>query len=70
LREIGRISLLTTEEEFAFGKKNRKGPINWAKRPGWRGQLRLVVSIAKKYIGRGLSLLDAIQGRKHRLMRA
>ncbi len=60
LREIGRVQLLTGDEEVMLAKKIRKGdPI--AKRQLAEANLRLVVSIAKKYVGRGLSLLDLIQ---------
>jgi len=60
LREIGRIPLLSTEEEVRLAKRIEKGD-QLAKRRLAEANLRLVVSIAKKYIGRGLSLLDAIQ---------
>lgn len=60
LREIGRVQLLTGDEEVMLAKRIRKGdPI--AKRQLAEANLRLVVSIAKKYVGRGLSLLDLIQ---------
>jgi RNA polymerase primary sigma factor len=60
LREIGRIPLLKTEDEVRLAKRIEKGD-QLAKRRLAEANLRLVVSIAKKYIGRGLSLLDAIQ---------
>jgi len=69
LREIGRISLLTTEEEVRLAKRIEKGD-QLAKRRLVEANLRLVVSIAKKYIGHGLSLLDAIQEGNTGLMRA
>ncbi len=69
LREIGRIPLLNTEEEVRLAKRIEKGD-QLAKRRLAEANLRLVVSIAKKYIGRGLSLLDAIQEGNTGLMRA
>jgi len=69
LREIGRIPLLSTEEEIKLAKRVEKGD-QLAKRMLTEANLRLVVSIAKKYIGRGLSLLDAIQEGNTGLMRA
>jgi RNA polymerase primary sigma factor len=69
LREIGRIPLLTTPEEIRLAKKVESGDIN-AKRKLAEANLRLVVSIAKKYIGRGLSLLDLIQEGNTGLLRA
>ncbi len=69
LREIGRIPLLTTEEEVKLAKRIEKGDIV-AKKKLAEANLRLVVSIAKKYIGRGLSLLDLIQEGNAGLMRA
>ncbi|MDD3086503.1 MAG: RNA polymerase sigma factor RpoD [Patescibacteria group bacterium] len=69
LREIGRISLLKTEDEIRLAKRIEKGD-QLAKRQLAEANLRLVVSIAKKYIGRGLSLLDAIQEGNTGLMRA
>jgi RNA polymerase primary sigma factor len=69
LREIGRIPLLSTEEEIRLAKRIERGD-QLAKRRLAEANLRLVVSIAKKYIGRGLSLLDAIQEGNTGLMRA
>lgn len=69
LREIGRIPLLTTEEEIRLAKRIEAGDEN-AKRKLAEANLRLVVSIAKKYIGRGLSLLDLIQEGNTGLLRA
>jgi len=69
LREIGRYPLLTAEEEVEYAKifeKNSKA----AKDKLTESNLRLVVSIAKKYIGRGLSLLDLIQEGNQGLIRA
>jgi RNA polymerase primary sigma factor len=69
LREIGRIPLLKTEDEIRLAKRIERGD-QLAKRQLAEANLRLVVSIAKKYIGRGLSLLDAIQEGNTGLMRA
>jgi len=69
LREIGKIPLLTGDEEVKLAKKAEKGDV-WAKKRLAESNLRLVVSIAKKYIGRGLSLLDLIQEGNTGLMRA
>ncbi|MBI4174984.1 RNA polymerase sigma factor RpoD [Candidatus Berkelbacteria bacterium] len=60
LREIGRIPLLSGPEEVELAKRMDSGDMN-AKKRLTEANLRLVVSIAKKYIGRGLSLLDLIQ---------
>jgi len=69
LREIGRIPLLSTEEEIKLAKRIEAGDENAKKRLA-EANLRLVVSIAKKYIGRGLSLLDLIQEGNTGLLRA
>ena len=69
LREIGQIALLSTDEEIKLAKKIEVGDEN-AKRKLAEANLRLVVSIAKKYIGRGLSLLDLIQEGNTGLLRA
>lgn len=60
LREIGRIQLLKPDEEIELARKILQGDMI-AKRKLVQANLRLVVSIAKKYIGRGLSFLDLIQ---------
>lgn len=60
LNEIGRYPLLTADEEVRLAKKIEKGD-NDARDRMIRSNLRLVVSIAKRYQGRGLSLLDLIQ---------
>ena len=60
LKEIGRITLLTGKDEVALAKRVEKGD-EVAKKKLAEANLRLVVSIAKKYLGRGLSLLDLIQ---------
>src|SRR3989344_3631120 len=57
LKEIGRISLLTFEQEIDLAKRVEKAD-KQAKQQLINSNLRLVVSIAKKYIGRGLTLLD------------
>lgn len=71
LREIGRVPLLTGEEEIQLAKKKEKGDVA-AKQKLAEANLRLVVSIAKKYIGRSanLSLLDLIQEGNIGLFRA
>ncbi len=61
LRQIGKIPLLTTEEELDLAKKIQENKDRFAKDVLVNANLRLVVSIAKKYIGRGLSFLDLIQ---------
>lgn len=60
LKEIGRTPLLLFEEEIALAKAFEKGDMD-AKEKLTRANLRLVVSIAKKYLGRRLSFLDLIQ---------
>ncbi len=60
LREIGRVPLLTYEQEVSLAKLSEKGD-KAAKKKLTEANLRLVVSIAKKYVNRGLSLLDLIQ---------
>lgn len=69
LREIGRVSLLTAVEEIELAKKTEKGE-KAAKSRLISANLRLVVSIAKKYVGRGMSLLDLIEEGNIGLMRA
>ncbi len=69
LREIGRIALLTGEEEIRLAKRMGQGDVT-AKKRLIEANLRLVVSIAKKYIGRGLTLLDLIQEGNTGLLRA
>lgn len=60
LKEIGRIPLLTPEEEIELAKRMEKGDEE-AKRRLAEANLRLVVSIAKRYVGRGMLFLDLIQ---------
>ncbi len=60
LREIGRIPLLTFEQELDLAKRILKGDEE-AKKELAESNLRLVVSIAKKYVGRGMLFLDLIQ---------
>lgn len=69
LREIGRIPLIKTEDEIRLAKLIEKGD-QVAKKKLAEANLRLVVSIAKKYIGRGLSLLDLVQEGNTGLLRA
>jgi RNA polymerase primary sigma factor len=69
LREIGRVPLLDAEEEIELAKRYEKSEKR-AKDKLTESNLRLVVSIAKKYIGRGLSLLDLIQEGNQGLIRA
>ena len=60
LKEIGRVPLLTTEEEIELAQRMTTGD-PYAKRRLSEANLRLVVSIAKKYVGRGMQFLDLIQ---------
>ncbi|MBE6740640.1 MAG: RNA polymerase sigma factor RpoD [Ruminococcaceae bacterium] len=60
LREIGRVPLLTTDEEIELAVKISEGN-QYAKQRLTEANLRLVVSIAKKYVGRGMYFLDLIQ---------
>lgn len=69
LKEIGRIPLLTREQEIDLAQRNEKGDMK-AKEMLTSSNLRLVVSIAKKYIGRGLTFLDLIQEGNKGLIRA
>ncbi len=69
LREIGRISLLTGEQEVAIAKRMEAGDPT-ARQELIEANLRLVVSVAKKYVGRGMSLLDLIQEGNIGLIRA
>ena len=69
LKEIGKISLLTLEEEQELSKKVAEGDEH-AKNILAESNLRLVVSIAKRYVGRGLLFLDLIQEGNIGLMKA
>ncbi len=69
LREIGKIPLLNMEEEVSLAKRKEKGE-KAAERKLIEANLRLVVSIAKKFVGKTLSLLDLIQEGNIGLFRA
>ena len=69
LREIGKVSLLKAEEEVALAKRKERGEQE-AKQLLIQANLRLVVSIAKKFTGKSLSLLDLIQEGNIGLFRA
>ena len=69
LKEIGRINLLTSDEEFEYAKLANQGDEH-AKTMLAESNLRLVVSIAKRYVGRGMLFLDLIQEGNIGLMKA
>ena len=69
LKEIGRVALLSAEEEVALSKRIEAGDEE-ARRLLAEANLRLVVSIAKRYVGRGMHFLDLIQEGNMGLMRA
>ncbi len=69
LREIGRVPLLTADQEVYLAKRIERGDMS-AKTQMIEANLRLVVSIAKGYLGRGLSFLDLIQEGSLGLIRA
>jgi len=69
LREIGKIPLLTSEQELALAQRVVAGEKK-AKDEMAEANMRLVVSIAKRYVGRGLDLLDLIQEGNTGLLRA
>ena len=69
LRSIGRVELLTAAQEVELAKRIERGDM-LAKRQMVEANLRLVVSIAKGYLGRGLSFLDLIQEGSLGLIRA
>ena len=60
LKEIGKVPLLSSEDEIELAKKIEEGS-NYAKKKLAEANLRLVVSIAKRYVGRGMLFLDLIQ---------
>lgn len=70
LQQIGKIPLLSSEEELEVAKKIYETQSEIARKVLINANLRLVVSIAKKYIGRGLSFLDLIQEGNMGLIRA
>ena len=70
LQQIGKIPLLSFEEELKVAKEIKENNSQKAKEILINANLRLVVSIAKKYIGRGLSFLDLIQEGNMGLMKA
>lgn len=70
LQQIGKIPLLSTEQELDLAKKIYDEHDDFSKNLLVNANLRLVVSIAKKYIGRGLSFLDLIQEGNMGLMKA
>ncbi len=69
LKEIGRINLLTSDEEHEYALMAQEGNED-AKRVLAESNLRLVVSIAKRYVGRGMQFLDLIQEGNIGLMKA
>jgi RNA polymerase primary sigma factor len=69
LRSIGKVHLLTAEEEVALAKRIERGDVS-AKQQMIEANLRLVVSIAKGYLGRGMNFLDLIQEGSLGLIRA
>ncbi len=69
LKEIGRVPLLTADEEMTLAKAARAGDAD-ARRKLSEANLRLVVSVAKRYAGRGLPFLDLIQEGNLGLMKA
>jgi RNA polymerase primary sigma factor len=69
LRSIGRVELLTAEQEVMLAKRIERGDME-AKQHMIEANLRLVVSIAKSYLGRGLTFLDLIQEGSMGLIRA
>jgi len=69
LRSIGKVSLLTAEQEVTLARRIERGDMA-AKQQMIEANLRLVVSIAKSYLGRGLTFLDLIQEGSMGLIRA
>lgn len=73
LKDVGKVKLITFQEEKRLGKIIQEGPaeqINKAKRKLIQANLRLVVSIAKKYIGQGVLFMDLVQEGSLGLIRA
>ena len=69
LKDIGRVTLLSSEEEIELAKRMEEGDPKAKKRLS-EANLRLVVSIAKRYVGRGMQFLDLIQEGNLGLMKA
>lgn len=69
LKEIGRVPLLTSDQEISLAKRMEEGDEE-AKKQLVEANLRLVVSIAKRYVGRGMQFLDLIQEGNLGLMKA
>ena len=69
LKEIGRVPLLSADEEVALALRIQEGDTE-AKQELAEANLRLVVSIAKRYVGRGMQFLDLIQEGNMGLMKA
>ncbi|MFA7244721.1 MAG: sigma-70 family RNA polymerase sigma factor [Candidatus Magasanikbacteria bacterium] len=69
LREIGKVPLLSADDEVSLAKRRERGDKN-AERKMIEANLRLVVSIAKKFVGKSLSMLDLIQEGNIGLFRA
>ncbi|MGZ4261209.1 MAG: sigma-70 family RNA polymerase sigma factor, partial [Solirubrobacteraceae bacterium] len=69
LRSIGRVELLTADQEVTLARRIERGDMD-AKQQMIEANLRLVVSIAKSYLGRGLTFLDLIQEGSMGLIRA
>ncbi len=70
LKEIGRVKLLKTDEEKALGKLIKEQNSDMAKRKLIQANLRLVVSIAKRYVGQGVLFMDLVQEGSIGLIRA